>query len=136
MTIEFEKQFLKPILKNTKKHTIRKDANNKYRVGMTIKLAERIKNKITWFCITKIISIQQIVITVTDEKTNIDIDGIRYATLKADKFYHPSNFNICRLNTLAENSGFNSIQDFFDYFITPDNDTYEGKIIHWDLIQY
>jgi hypothetical protein len=48
-------------------------------------------------------------------------------------FYDIAGINKDKMQTLAENDGFESIEAFFDYFI---QDHYVGKIIHWTDLRY
>lgn len=48
-------------------------------------------------------------------------------------FYDIAEINKKRMQTLAENDGFESIEAFFEYF---NQDHYVGKIIHWTDLRY
>lgn len=138
--------FVQKILDNIKIHTIRK--SNRY-TGKQLHMATGVRTKhynqfnknIPHLQIG--ISDQVIKILRCDElphkmrmaddvcQINVNIDGLVYPTcfkIKIDTRY----INTTEMKQLAANDGFNSLNDFFNWF----NQDYEGFIIHWTNLKY
>ena len=108
-----------------KKHTIRKDEKDRWKVGNDIHFVinNRTKNRFQFAPITKVKSIQKIEIVIRGVKNerpiNVYIDG---------KIIGLGN----GLEELAINDGFDSLDEFYDYF----KDGFVGKLIHWTDARY
>lgn len=118
---------------NPKKHTIRKDSNNRWKEGNNIHFVinNRTKNRFQFAPIipcksTQRIDIYQVVNVYTPYS---------YKT-KNNKVFQISIDGNCltydKINRLAKNDGFDSVDDFFSYF----NTDFSGKIIHWTDLKY
>ncbi|MDA0175889.1 hypothetical protein OOZ35_14145 [Mesoflavibacter profundi] len=110
-----------------KKHTIRKDTNNKWKAGNKIHFVinNRTKNRFQFAPIVQCFSIQKITITYNEEICEkhssepavfIDDKIVDYKTIEA----------------LAINDGFDNESEFFNYF----KEDFTGKIIHWTPLKY
>lgn len=110
-----------------KKHTIRKDTNNKWKAGNKIHFVinNRTKNRFQFAPIVQCVSTQKITITYNEkicEKHSsepavfIDDKIVDYKTIEA----------------LAINDGFDNESEFFNYF----KEDFTGKIIHWTPLKY
>lgn len=141
-SLEFEKDetnYLKEIIEREdlafyvytnctpKKHTIRADTFKRWKVGMDIHFVinNRQKNRYQFAPIRKVVSIQTIEIIYSDDETTratenpiVKVDG-----RKVKRKHLPQ---------LAMNDGFQTLQEFFDWF----NDSFTGIIIHWTEIKY
>lgn len=112
-----------------KLHTIREDKNGRWKEG----------NKIDFFIncrqptmfrfapVLPVVSTQKILITYT--KTNKAMVFIDDKCLYMQDFSLEGNYKMLHL---AQNDGFDTIEDFFTYF---DKD-FTGKIIHWTNLRY
>ncbi|MBS4041612.1 MAG: ASCH domain-containing protein [Flavobacteriales bacterium] len=126
MILSFSKpEFKERILSGTKKHTIRLDATNRWKVGMMIQLWMHSPRNVTknphQFETKQCVSIQRIDIVRVDdylEHTWVFIDGKR--------------LNEDQVQQLAWNDGFNSLIDFWMWF----EGGFKGKIIHWTDLKY
>jgi hypothetical protein len=120
----FEAQKLKPKL-----HTIREDKNDRWHAGIKIDffINCRQKNMFRFAPVLPVVSIQNILITYTKtNKAMVFID---------DKCFYMQDFSLegnYKMQHLAQNDGFDTIGDFFDYF----NKDFAGKIIHWTDLKY
>lgn len=110
-----------------KLHTIRKDEKNLWKPGRYIHfvIKNRTPQRFQFAPVLKCISTQRIEITYDEticerecSEPTVFIDG---------KF-----MNYEKLELLALNDGFDSIEDFFSYF----NTDFKGKIIHWTDYKY
>lgn len=121
-------------LENPKIHTIREDKNNRWKPGNDIHFVinNRTKKSFQFAPVLPVVSVQRISIkhenTYTHKKTaTIEIDGNWFAA------YNFNQNNIYgKLELLIKNDGFNSVEDFFNYF----NEDFDGKIIHWTNFKY
>jgi hypothetical protein len=108
-----------------KKHTIRKDEKDRWKVGNDIHFVinNRTKNRFQFAPIIKVQSIQKIEMVIRGVKNerpiNVYID---------DEIIGLGN----GLEQLALNDGFDSLEDFYDYF----KDGFKGKLIHWTDARY
>ncbi len=124
MILSFKKQFKEPILKGTKKHTIREDKPNRWKVGNKIHFATGVRTK-NYECFKEgvCVSVQEIEITrpVWSEYLNdtiVRIDGIALTEKEQQQ--------------LAWNDGFTNLIDFWLWF----KGDFKGKIIHWTDLKY
>lgn len=110
-----------------KKHTIRKDTNNKWKAGNKIHFVinNRTKNRFQFAPVVQCVSTQKITITYNEkicEKHSsepavfIDDKIVDYKTIEA----------------LAINDGFDNESEFFNYF----KEDFTGIIIHWTPLKY
>lgn len=122
MVIAFKERFVEPILQKKKKHTIREDSHNRWKIGMKMHFATGVRTKnYNQFYEDSCKSIQQIEIIRTSDYLNdtyVKIDGQMLSTQEVQK--------------LALNDGFDSILDFYLWF----KDGFKGKIIHWTELKY
>ncbi|WP_269222028.1 hypothetical protein [Flavobacterium sp. IMCC34518] len=110
-------------------NTIRDDKNNRWKVGTIIDffINCRQPNMFRFAPVLPVVSTQKILITYTKtKKAMVFID---------DKCFYMQDFSLESNNKmlhLAHNDGFDTIEDFFDYF----NKDFTGKIIHWTDLRY
>lgn len=108
-----------------KLHTIREDTKDRWKPG----------NKIDFFinCRQKdMFRFAPVLPVVSTQKVEIVYDKIFgkniYPDIRIDNIrLHPEKFE-----TLAQNDGFDTIEDFLAYF----NEDFKGKIIHWTDLRY
>lgn len=121
MILGFHQQFVTPILNGTKIHTIREDKYNRWEPGRIIHGATGVRTK-------KYHQFFQEICKST-QKIEIRHYNLLNPTIIIDErilFY----FN--QIVRLAQNDGFNSVNDFFNWFDTD----FTGKIIHWTDFKY
>lgn len=140
----------------SKKHTIRADTKNRWRVGMPIHFVvkNRTPNRFQFAPILPVKAIQKIKIQWQDiscvDCEFSSIHPLRWSPVvfvDGKIFYRPYysigvNYTIdfgkptvvkssplidFGIEELAKNDGFDSVEDFFRYF----NSNFDGKIIHW-----
>ena len=118
-----------------KLHSFRNDKNNRWKVGMIIDFYINVRTKSMFQFAPKLAvkSIQKISILWSGGDINtctIWIDENCYvANYSVD--YNQSEQRQKKMELLSQNDGFDSVQDFLDYF----SENFYGKIIHWtDLI--
>ena len=123
MILGFKERFVQPIMAGRKKHTIREDKHNRWRSGKQIHFATGVRTKnYNNFKTGTCRSIQKIKIEYIGTFSYLD------AEVKVDgKILSNEEINI-----LAKNDGFESIEDFFEWF----NKDFKGKIIHWTDFKY
>ena len=129
MILGFKKQFVTPIIKGEKIHTIREDKNNRWKKGNLIHFATGMRTKnYNQFKIDICKSVQKIEIKYrlgfNDEKRipSVFVDGKKFVEgLEIGYSDFP------KLIELINNDGFELAKDFFDWF----NKDFKGKIIHW-----
>lgn len=114
-----------------KPHTIRQDKNNRWKVGTLIHfyINARQKNMFRFAPVLPVVSTQKIEIIYipffeSHSRPWVKIDG--------KLFYDVSETLKPQMLQFAQNDGFDTIEDFFNYF---DKD-YTGKIIHWTDLKY
>jgi hypothetical protein len=112
-----------------KLHTIREDKNDRWQTGTKIDFFVNCRQP-TMFRfapVLPVVSTQKIYITYTkSKKTMVFID---------DVCFYMQNLSLegnHKMLHLAQNDGFDTIQDFFAYF----NEDFKGKIIHWTELKY
>jgi len=114
--------------RHPKIHSIREDKNNRWKVGMMIDffINNRTKNVFCFAPRIQVLSTQRVFMTYLPHLGNgfeMSIDG----TYCCDSTIHK----------LALNDGFDSVQDFQNYFISQMKDgEFSGKIIHWTDFKY
>jgi hypothetical protein len=104
-----------------KRHTIRKDEHNRWKPGMKIHFTvfPRSKKMFQFAPALECKSVQKVEIFKRDGLRFIRIDG---------RFINSNQV----AEEIAKNDGFDSVDDFFDWF----NTDFEGKIIHWTDLKY
>ena len=113
-----------------KLHTIREDKNDRWKIGTLIHfyINARQKNMFRFAPVLPVVSIQKIEIKMIGFS-----DGFRPWVKIDDKlFYDVAEKLKPQMLQFAQNDGFDTIEDFFNYF---DKD-YLGKIIHWTDLKY
>ena len=124
MVLGFKPQFKEPILKKKKKHTIRKDKNDRWKPGMKIHFATGVRTRLYHqFKEGVCKSIQKIEIMYD----NISLNGEFVSILVDGRL-----IGFDEVETLALNDGFEDVSEFLNWF----NEDFEGKIIHWTDLRY
>jgi hypothetical protein len=131
MILSFKSQFIKPILVWSKIHTIREDKSNRWKAGRKIDYFTgryTSKDRKRFAPSNECISTQRISIHYSGTSILVYVD---------DKIFYKNilgkHTGYNRMLELAKNDGFNSIDEFFEWFNT---DNYLGKIIHWTDKKY
>ena len=112
-----------------KVHSMREDKKNRWKAGILIDFFINVRQKNMYRFAPKIhvVSTQEIEIRYTKKKEpRIFIDG---------KMFYTSNFSRShdiKMLHFAHADGFDSVEEFFDYF----NTDFTGKIIHWTDKRY
>lgn len=103
-----------------KLHTIREDAHDRWKAGNDIHFVinNRTPDRFQFAPVVKCTSTQSIKIKHTAAKIHVIVDN--------------KILNQSETETLANNDGFESLEDFFKYF----NKSFSGKIIHWTDKKY
>jgi hypothetical protein len=136
MILGFKPQFKEPILKGTKKHSIRIDKHNRWIPGRQIQFATGVRTKKYnefkegWCRSTQSIEIGY----KSDGNKIVWIDDyIFYCSVKTcKKCLASSPERRKQMLTLAQNDGFINIMHFFFWF----NKDFTGKIIHFTDLKY
>jgi hypothetical protein len=112
-----------------KLHTIRDDKNNRWKVGTIIDffINCRQKNMFRFAPVLPVVSVQEIEIEWYN-KEHKKPEWYKNVTISVDGFY----LNATKIIELAQNDGFDNVEDFFAYF---DKD-FKGKLIHWTDLKY
>jgi len=123
MILAFKKEFVQPILDDTKKHTIRFDILNRWWSGRSIHMATGVRSK-NYHCFKEGQCIRtQKVEFIREAWTlyglSIVVDGIKLDWSKHIEF--------------ANNDGFNTVQDLFAFF---EFQPIKATIIHWTNLKY
>ena len=119
----------------TKLHTIREDKNDRWKVGTKIDFFINVRqpSMFRFAPVLPVVSIQDFEINwyLINEKrfVRVYIDGNCFARVDFDKEIYVSGQLMIHL---ANNDGFDTIEDFFNYF----NSDFKGKIIHWTTLKY
>lgn len=113
-----------------KLHTIRKDEKDRWKAGVLIDffINARQKNMFRFAPQIPVVSTQKIYMSYAfNDIIEITIGG---------RYIH----NFKEKEQLAFNDGFDSYEDFFNYFYpiikSSENEFYSGKIIHWTDLRY
>ncbi|KQT17403.1 hypothetical protein ASG31_08305 [Chryseobacterium sp. Leaf404] len=114
-------------------HTIRKDDKNRWKVGVMIDffINARTKDMFRFAPKIQVVSIQEFEIKYFGLTVQILIDEEWFGDAFFDQFKNIECHNL-DLETLAQNDGFASLDEFFEYF----NEDFKGKIIHWTNFKY
>ena len=143
MILSYKKQFpwkkptdfKKKILFGIKIHTIREDPHGRWKAEKHIHHAHGVRTKnYDCFLENNCVSVQSIKIEYfflerrsSKNQARVFIDG--------ELFYQIDNDyqgGLPKMKRLAKNDGFNSVDDFFEWF---DSD-FQGRIIHWSDFRY
>ncbi len=116
-----------------KLHTIRKDKNNRWKKGSEIHFSINIRTKEQqqFVPVIKVESVQKIEITemiMTQTTYCYVTKNNKIYKVEVDGYSLTEN----QIKKLAINDGFNSADDFFEWF----NGDFTGKIIHWTDLKY
>jgi hypothetical protein len=117
-------------LTNPKIHTIREDKNNRWKPGTMIDffINCRQKNMFRFAPQFSVVSVQEIFMTYYHS------DVIKISINGRELFGHPERLE------LALNDGFDTWEDFFNYFYPiiqkSEDKCFTGKIIHWTDLKY
>ena len=108
-----------------KLHTFREDKNDRWQVGIKIDffINCRQKDMFRFAPVLPVVSIQ---------KMEIVYDKVFGKTIHPDILIDDVRLHPMKLDDLALNDGFDTIEDFFAYF----NEDFKGKIIHWTGLRY
>jgi len=122
MVIGFNPRFKEPILKKTKKHTLREDPHSRWKQGIKMHMATGVRTKnYNQFNEDVCKSTQKIEIIRTSDYLNetiVKVDG--------RKLTEPE------IQQLAWNDGFDNLVSFWLWFYKG----FIGKIIHWTDLKY
>jgi len=142
MILSFKKQFPwgKPmsfkekILSGQKIHSIREDKKGRWKPGMSIHMAYGVRTKFyDCFCDKhKCKSTQSI--KINHYPTGYPMIS-REVIIDGELFYKLDGFSARgseRMEQLAKNDGFDSVEDFFQWF----SRDFKGEIIHWTDFRY
>ncbi len=130
----FQKRFESkpPVNYNSKIHSIRKDEKNRWRPGMKIHFYINARqNNMFWFApVLPVVSIQKINIEYLPSLNN----KICKVVWIDDNIFYDEGFNFNQKGMLefVNNDGFDTIEDFFDYF----KEDFTGILIHWTDLKY
>lgn len=128
-----------------KTHSIRRDAKDRWKVGMSIDFFINIRTKSAHLFAPRVPvkSLQkikftwkekpegfQIMGTFVDRTCEINIDGKFYG----DAYFYKGELmsGSYTLEQLAHNDGFNTVEEFFAWF----KEDFTGKLIHWTNLKY
>jgi hypothetical protein len=119
-----------------KHHTIREDEKDRWKARNKIDffINCRQKNMFRFAPVLPVVSTQKVEIYHSGGSINtktIYIDNVCYVA-NFDEKYNSSKQRKERMLQLAQNDGFDTIEDFFAYF----NEDFKGKIIHWTDLRY
>lgn len=130
MTTEYEVDSdIYPTVK-AKLHTIREDKKDRWKKGMNIDffINCRQKNMKRFAPVLPVVSTQKFKIIYYDNTNTVwEFPHLKFAVRVDNRRLEPAEIKI-----LAQNDGFDSAEDFFNYF---DKD-FSGKIIHWTDFKY
>jgi hypothetical protein len=138
MILSFKKQFVDRILDGTKIHTIREDKHGKWKSGNWINFATGVRTPYyDQFKFGVCFNVQDISIFWGNQeprKPAVFLSNIN--KLPVDEilniFFISGECGKDQMEQLAKNDGFDSVDDFFEWF----NTDFEGKIIHWTDFKY
>ncbi|VTP94927.1 ASCH domain-containing protein [Sphingobacterium daejeonense] len=132
MILGFKQQFVEPILKGNKIHTIREDSKDRWKTGSHIHMATGVRTK-SYSCFNEVDvkGVQYIFMTNHRWTFEVSIGDTHYC----DKYLYPND-----IEKIAINDGFKSLEDFQKWFIpliesSPEH-CFSGKIIHWTDFKY
>ena len=113
-------------------HTIREDKSGRWKPGTKINFVinNRSKDRYQFAPVIPCVSVQPIKMTRFSDLIEVVIgDSLWKAQINSKGV--PYSWDI-QLQILAQNDGFDSVEDFFAWF----NKDYSGKIIHWTKYTY
>lgn len=125
-------------------HTIRKDENDRWTPGKDIHFVVngRTKDRFQFAPVMKCVSVQTIEVIESNPINSVIVNGKGIVVLFEHEHYgvyKPFFVKVDgklldehEIKTLAQNDGFESVEDFFNYF---DKD-FRGKLIHWTNRKY
>lgn len=126
-------------MNNPKIHTIREDAKDRWKPGTKIDffINCRQKNMFRFAPVLPVVSVQKIEIKWFDDgkikQVSVFIDGKIYGTVCYNFGVNVTElYKRKKLDLLAQNDGFETIEEFFAYF----NEDFTGKLIHWTDLKY
>lgn len=127
MILSFSKQqFLERIITRSKKHTIREDNANRWKVGCIIHFwrgsPRNVKNMPYHFGIANVVDVKRIVIENNDLGKRVIIQGYNVSKNRWKELTRE------QIHELAVNDGFDNTDEFWQFF---DKDM-TGKLIYWD----
>jgi hypothetical protein len=108
-----------------KLHTIRGDKNNRWKEGTKIDFFINCRQP-NMFRFAPVLPV------VRTQKIEIKYDKMFGKTLYPEILIDNVKLHPMKLDELAQNDGFDTIEDFFEYF----NEDFMGKIIHWTDLRY
>ena len=115
---------------NPKLHTIREDKTDRWKIGNKIDffINCRQKDMFRFAPVLNVFSIQEIEIE-WHKRVRSDIHfWYKDVSISINKKY----LSCEQCIQLAENDGFDSVEEFFEYF----NEDFKGKLIHWTNLNY
>lgn len=116
-----------------KLHTLRDDVNDRWKAGNKIDffINCRQKDMFRFAPVLPVVSVQKVTIKYHTNTFLVHIDGKLFFFGNRD--FTVNEFeNYQGMRQLAQNDGFDTIEDFFTYF----NEDFTGKIIHWTDLRY
>lgn len=140
----YKRKFFKPFFGTSdsvslkpKLTSIREDKNNLWKPGRKIHfiINNRTKNRFQFAPVIEVKKVQHIHIDYYIKDSVcvfIDDELVCYGSLKDKNRFFSSLSNDIDINNVAVNDGFDSVQQFFNWF---DRD-FTGKIIHWTDLRY
>jgi len=120
---------------NSKNHTIRADEKDRWQPGKLIHFVinNRTKNRLQFAPVVPVVSTQKIKIHWFGESRSLQASKLApFRFNYVDVVIDGNVMTINQVTELAQNDGFDSIEDFFTYFKTD----FKGKIIHWTDLKY
>jgi hypothetical protein len=118
-----------PRVENPKLHTLRDDPKDRWKAGMMIDFFINVRTK-------KMFRFAPKVPVVSTQRVSIKYNSKGHPIVTIDdKCFYMQGFSLegnHKMLHLAQNDGFDTIEDFFAYF---DKD-FSGKIIHWTDLKY
>ena len=122
MILAFNPKFVEPILSGSKIHTLREDKPNRWGGGRIINFATGVRTP----------QYKQFYLSTCTGKQSIYIDPVK----KEVRLILPGGqrypFRDAEIEELSKNDGFNTVQEFWEWFDTP----FWGQIIHWTFYRY
>lgn len=116
-----------------KLHTIREDIKDRWQPGTKIDffINCRQKDMFRFAPVLPVVSTQKIQIKRHLDYVSIFIDKVLFE-IELDEFTKKIKSTDPVIKQLAQNDGFDTIEDFLTYF----NKDFKGKIIHWTNLKY
>ena len=111
--------------KPAKLHTIREDKNDRRQPGTKIDFFINCRQK-NMFRFAPVLPV------VSTQKIEIIYDKVFGKSIYPEVIIDEVRLHPMKLDEVAQNDGFDNLQDFFTYF----NQDFKGKIIHWTNVKY